>query len=79
MNWEIWDAVSRNIICDFATEAEAMAYVRVLLEQGWKTGELLLIFDDPALADEDLPPAVSGEELARRAGTSSQGPKRRTA
>jgi hypothetical protein len=64
---ELWDAVSRNITSDFETEAEALAYVRVLVQQGWKAAELLLIFDDPALAVEDLPAAVSGDELARRA------------
>ena len=75
---ELWDAVSRNITSDFETEAEALAYVRVLVQQGWKAAELLLIFDDPALAVEDLPAAVSGDELARRA-EDAVAPKRRTA
>ena len=79
MNWEIWDAVSRNIISDFATEAEALDYVRELLVQGWKAEELILIFDDPMLADEDLPPGVGGEELARLADAAGPGPARRTA
>ena len=39
MLWEVWDAVSRNIIADFETEAEALAYVRVLIGQGWKAYE----------------------------------------
>ena len=66
MCWELWDAVSRNIISDFATEVDALTYVRVLLDQGWKPDELVLLFDDPTVAVEDLPPAVSGDELARR-------------
>jgi hypothetical protein len=79
MYWAIWDAVSGNAIVDFETEAEALAYVRALLEQGWKPAELLLIFDDPALADEDLPLAVTGEELARKAGLADESPSRHTA
>jgi hypothetical protein len=78
MCWEIWDAISGNIISDFETESEALAYVRALIEQGWKADELLLIFDDPALADEDLPPAISGDELARRAAATAT-PVHRTA
>ena len=68
MCWEIWDAVSRNIISDFETEADALTYVRVLIGQGWKADELLLL-DDPALEDEDLPMAISGDVLARRMET----------
>ena len=79
MCWELWDAVSGNIISDFETESEALAYVRVLLKQGWKADELLLMFDDPALAVEDLPKAISGDELARRANIVAESPTRRTA
>jgi hypothetical protein len=79
MNWEIWDAVSRNIISDFETEAEALAYVRALMGQGWKADELLLMVDDPAWADEDVPLAITGDELTRRAGIVSESPTRRTA
>lgn len=67
MCWELWDAVSGNIISDFETESEALDYVRVLRKQGWKADELLVMFDDPALAVEDLPAAISGEALVRRA------------
>ena len=79
MHWELWDAVSRNQLAAYETEAAALAGVRDLLDEGWKATELLLIFDDSALADEDLPPAVSGDELVRRAGAAHEPPSRRTA
>jgi hypothetical protein len=79
MCWELWDAVSGNIISDFETESEALAYVRVLLKQGWKADEILLMFDDPAVTDEDVPLAITGDELARRAGIVTESPTRRTA
>jgi hypothetical protein len=79
MIWEVWDAVSRNIIADFGTEAEALAYVRALTDQGWKVDDLLFMVDDPAWADEDVPLAITGDELARRAGIVSESPTRRTA
>lgn len=67
MIWEVWDAVSRNAIADFETEAEALAAVRSLVEDGWKVDDLLFMVDDPAWADEDVPLAITGDELARRA------------
>jgi hypothetical protein len=79
MIWELWDAVSANAISDFETEAEALAYVRVLVEQGWKIDEILFMVDDPAWADEDVPLAITGDELARKAGIAGEGPTRRTA
>jgi hypothetical protein len=78
MIWELWDAVSENAISDFETEAEALAYARVLVEQGWKFGEILFMVDDPAWADEDVPLAITGEDLARKAGIASESPARRT-
>jgi hypothetical protein len=79
VSWAIWDLVSANALWDFESETEALAYVRELLGQGWKPDELVLIFDDPALADEELPPGVTGEELARRAGLRGADEVRRTA
>jgi hypothetical protein len=79
MLWEVWDAVSRNAIADFETEAEALAAVRSLVESGWKVGQLLFMVDDPAWADEDVPLAITGDELARRAGIVNESPTRRTA
>jgi hypothetical protein len=79
MIWEIWDAVSRNIISDFETEAEALAAVRSLVESGWKVDDLLVMVDDPAWADEDVPLAITGDELAQRAGIARESLTRRTA
>jgi hypothetical protein len=53
--------------------------VHQLLGVDWKADELVLIYDDPALADEDLPPGLTGEELARRAADDGADPVRRTA
>jgi hypothetical protein len=64
---------------DFESESEALSFVRELIGQGWKADELVMMFDDPALADEDLPPGVTGEELARRAEAAASNPVRRTA
>lgn len=64
--WELWDLDSANAIWDFESETEALAYVRELLGQGWRTDQIVMMFDDPALPDEELPPGVTGEELDRR-------------
>ena len=77
--WAVWDVVSANALNDFESESEALSYVRELIRLGWKADELVMIFDDPALADEDLPPGVSGDDLARRAGAAGDDPVRRTA
>jgi hypothetical protein len=53
--------------------------VRSLVEGGWKVDEILFMVDDPAWADEDVPLAITGDELARRAGIVSESPSRRTA
>jgi hypothetical protein len=79
MIWELWDAVSANAISDFETEAEALAYVRVLVGQGWKVDEILFMVDDPAWADDEVPLAITGDDLARKAGLSDEGQARRTA
>ena len=79
MHWELWDAISQNQLAAYETEAAALAGVRDLIGEGWKAAELLLIFDDPTLADEDVPSAVSGDELTRRAGAAHEPPARRTA
>jgi len=66
------------LIAAEASEVEALAVVRDLLGSDWTPDELTLIYDDPSLADEELPLAVTGEELARRAGV-VRDPARRTA
>ena len=77
MLWEVWAIPTSNLIAAEETEAEALAVVRALLSEGWKPAELVLILDDPALADEDLPPGITGDDLCRRAEAASQHPPRR--
>ena len=77
--WELWHVPSRNALLDFETESEALAFVRDLVGEGAKPADFALLFDDPALDVEDLPPAIEGQELARRAGLSGPDQVRRTA
>jgi hypothetical protein len=77
--WEIWEHQSRNMLAAEATEHEALAVVRDIVSEGSKYSDLSLLFDDPELDVEDLPPPVTGEELARRAEAARSSPVRRTA
>lgn len=77
--WELWDTDTANLIADFDTESEALACVRDLIGKGWPIAYLSLVYEDSALADEELPPGVHGEELARRAEAAGNDPVRRTA
>jgi hypothetical protein len=79
MSWEVWAIPTANMVTAKATEAEALAVVRQPLAVDWTADELVLIFDDPSLADEDFPPGVTGDELARRAEAASADRVRRTA
>jgi hypothetical protein len=79
MWWELWDIDSGNMIGTRDTEAEALAMVRELVRAGWPISVLSMLTDDEALVDEDLSPAVSGDELARKAGIVSESTARRTA
>ena len=79
MQWELWDVETGNLVGWRETEADALALVRELVLKGWPVDALSLIVDDPALADEDLPPGVTGAELARRTGLTGPDQTRRTA
>ncbi len=70
MNWEVWAISSGNLIAATESEAEALGVVRELLATDWRAEELSLIFDGQSRPVEDLPPALSGDDLARRAGAS---------
>jgi hypothetical protein len=65
--WELWDLETRNALTDFETEEEGLAFVRELLGLGWKAADLSFFYDDSDVDVELLKPAISGEELARRA------------
>jgi hypothetical protein len=79
MYWEVWTIPSSSMVASEATEADALRVVRELLATDWTADELVLILDDPALADEELTPGVTGDELARRAGLTGPDEIRRTA
>jgi hypothetical protein len=79
MHWELWAVPTMNLISSRATEDEALALVRELLAKGWQSNELSLIAEDDVSPAEDLPPAITGAELARRATASSTTTRRRTA
>lgn len=68
MNWELWAIPSGNLIAATETEAEALRIVRDLLATDWHPNELSLIFEDHSQQVEALPPALTGDALARRAG-----------
>jgi hypothetical protein len=77
--WEIWHNPSRNALASEETEAEALRVVRDIVSEGSTYADLTLLFDDPDVEVEDLPPPVSGTELARRAEAAGSSPVRRTA
>ena len=66
MAFELWDIESRNIVGDYATEAEALAVVRDLVHRdGPRPVEsLLLAFEDDI---GRTTPVASGTELVERA------------
>lgn len=79
MRWELWDVESGNLVGERDSEAEALALVRDLTQRGWPVGALSLLAEDETVPEEELPPAVTGEELARRAADDGADPVRRTA
>lgn len=69
MHYELWGVEAANLLAEFDDEAEALAFVRSLLEEGWSADELSL--GPPP--DVDNPEAsaslvMTGPALARRAG-----------
>jgi len=77
MHWELWDVEAGNVVGFRETEAEALALVRDLVGKGWPVAALSLMAEDEAMTEDALPPAISGDDLARLAGLI--GPARRTA
>lgn len=71
MSWELWAIPSGNLITATETEAEALDVARGLLLTDWRADELSLIFEDESKPIEDLPPALTGDALARRAAVPS--------
>lgn len=69
MHWELWALNAGNVIRGYDTEAEALAMVSTLLDDGWSADDLGLglEFDEgEAEDDSSLPPVLSGAPLAAR-------------
>lgn len=79
MQWELWDIEGGNLIGWRDAEADALALVRELVRAGWPAETLSLLADDELLPIEALAPAVSGDELVRRAQTAGERSARRMA
>jgi hypothetical protein len=77
MHWEVWALDSGNLIDTPATEAEALRLVRELLDNGWRAEDLALALEDESRPVGELPPTLSGVELAARA--QAAGPNRAAA
>jgi hypothetical protein len=79
MHWELWDIETVNLVGTFDSESAGLAVVRELVGKGWPLSALSLMVENESVPTEDLPPGVTGEELARRAGLTSPDQTRRTA
>ena len=79
MRWELWDIESGNLVGHRDSEDDALALVRDLIQRGWPVSALSLLAEDEAVPVEQLPPAVTGDVLARRAEDAGADPVRRTA
>jgi len=68
MHYELWGVESANLLAEFETEEEGLAFVRSLLDEGWSGDELSLgpppDVDDPK-ASASL--VLTGAALAERA------------
>ena len=73
MHWELWSIDSANLVGTFDTEDEGLAFVRELVGKGWPPEVLSLMVEDETVPVEVLPPAMTGEELVRRAADAAQG------
>lgn len=67
MHWELWSVDTANLVGTFDTEAEGLALVRELVGKGWPIEALSLMVEDEGVPVENLPPAMAGGDLMRRA------------
>lgn len=72
MHWELWDVETGNLVGTRDDESAALALVCELVGKGWPVSALSLMAEDESMPEDALPPAVSGDELAHRAGLSGQ-------
>ena len=73
MRYELWGHQAGNLLAEFDTEAAGIAFVRQLLDDGWSADALSLGLepgpDDPG--EIELPPILTGRELAARVAASA--------
>jgi len=69
MRYELWGHQAGNLLAEFETEAEGLVFVRELLQDGWSHDDLSLGLEPgpDAPGDLELPPVLTGRELAARA------------
>jgi hypothetical protein len=79
MHWELWDIETANLVGTFDTEAAGLVVVREIVGKGWPVDALSLMVEDEAVPTENLPPGITGAELAKRAGLTGPDEIRRTA
>jgi hypothetical protein len=65
MHYELWGTELGNLLAEFDTEAEGLAFVRALLDEGWSGGELAL--GPPPSRDGATIRVLTGPELTARA------------
>jgi hypothetical protein len=77
MHWELWDTESGNMVGDYASEADALTVVRDALRRHGSSVVASLALgaehDDDLGDDDNLPPVISGQDLAARALGDSPG------
>jgi hypothetical protein len=71
MHYELWETLSRNMLADFATEADALTEIRALLEINppEMVDELVLVWRDGNRGGT----VAEGAELAARARATGTG------
>jgi hypothetical protein len=78
MHWELWDTESGNLVGHRDSEADALSLVRELAQLGWPVSLLTLLAEDKSKPVHQLPPAMTGDELERRAAIAPVNPNHQT-
>lgn len=65
MSYELWGTTLGNLLAEFDTEDEGLAFVRSLLDEGWSGEELAL--GPPPSRDDSFVQVLTGVELTNRA------------
>ncbi len=78
MSWELWDIESGNLVGHRDSEADALMLVRELGQIGWPMDALALFAEDDPRQVDQLPFAIVGSVLVRRAVASGDYPRAQT-